>query len=184
LPDKDEVKEEEPDTPEYRFLLFLRNWTGQYFEGEADWRVGGGMWNLCAVGTPVKPCNLLICDAMAKIVELYGDKKFGDWDGTSRYIGGIGAVVLEFESIAMRDSFLKAIMPVCRLCGPECWSQLVFAPMDGSGECYGICIEPEKESDESPSRIFIINLDCPSPIRFWPPRKYHNQHLWFADGTI
>ena len=89
------------------------------------------MWNLCAVGTPVEPCNLLICDAMAKIVELYGDKKFGDWDGTSRYIGGIGAVVLEFESIAMRDSFLKAIMPVCRLCGPECWSQLVFAPMDG-----------------------------------------------------
>ena len=75
------VNEEEPDTPEYRFLLFLRNWTGQWFEGEADWRVGGGMWNLCAVGTPVKSCNLMICDEKAKIVELYGDKKFGDWDG-------------------------------------------------------------------------------------------------------
>jgi len=178
------VNEEEPDTPEYRFLLFLRNWTGQWFEGEADWRVGGGMWNLCAVGTPVKSCNLMICDEKAKIVELYGDKKFGDWDGTSRYTGVIGAVVLEFESIAMRDNFLKAVMPVCRLCGPECWSQLVFAPMDGSGECYGICIEREKESDESTARVFIVNLECSSPIRFWPPRKYHHRHLWFADGTM
>ena len=184
LPHIVEVNEEEPDTPEYHFLLFLRNWTGQYFEGEADWRVGGGMWDLCAVGTPVEPCNLMICDAKAKIVELYGDRKSGGWDGTSRYIGGIGAVVLEFESVTLRDSFLKAIMPVCRLCGPECWSQLVFAPMDGSGECYGICLEREKESDESPSRIFVVNLQCPSPIRFWAPTKYHHQHLWFADGTM
>ena len=122
--------------------------------------------------------------AKAKIVELYGDRKSGGWDGTSRYIGGIGAVVLEFESAALRDSFLKAIMPVCRFCGPEYWSQLVFAPMDGSGECYGICLEREKESAESPSRIFVVNLQCPSPIRFWAPTKYHQQHLWFADGTL
>lgn len=183
LPKDCKAIEEEPDTPEYNFLVFLRHWTSEYFEQDATWRVGGGMWDLCAVGTPVKPCVLTICDVRAKIVELYGDRKSGDWDGKSKYIGGVGAVVLEFESVAMRDSFLRAVIPVCRICEPECWSQLVVAPMDGSGECYGICLERETKPEGSPSRIFIVNLDCPAQIRFWPPRQYGSQHVWFADGT-
>ena len=139
---------------------------------------------MCAVGTPVSPCNLTIGDTRAKIAELYGDKEFGVWDGASKFTGGIGAVVLEFEGVAMRDRFLKAVVPACRLCGPECWSQLVVAPMDGSGECYGICLEREGKGEGSPSRIFIINLDCPAQIRFWPPRQYGSEHVWFADGTV
>ena len=184
VPTGSKTIEEEPDTPEYQFLLFLRHWTWQYFEQEATWSVGGGMWDLCAVGTPVKPCNLMIGDTRAKIAELYGDRKFGGWDGASKYMGGIGAVVLEFESVAARDSFLKTVIPVCRLCGPECWSQLVVAPMDDSGECYGICLERERKPEDSPSRIFIINLECPAQIRFWPSRQYGSQHVWFADSTI
>ena len=183
LPKGGEAIEEEPDTPEYGFLVFLRHWTGQYFEQDANWRVGGGMWDLCAVGTPAGPCNLTIGGTRADIVELYGDKKSGGWDGKSKYIGGIGAVVLEFESVAIRDRFLKSVVPVCRLCEPGCWSQLVVAPMDGSGECYGICLERESKPEDSPSRIFIINLESPAPIRFWPPRQYGSQHVWFADGT-
>ena len=181
LPDRSGEKKEEPETPEKRFLAILRSWMGKPFEGEATWRVGGGMWNVCAVGTLVKPCNLTICDAKAKIVELNGDKRSGDWDGKSRYTGAIGAIALEFENVAMRDSFLKAVMPVCRLCGPECWSQLVFAPMDGSGECYGICIGPETKPDEPAPRIFIVNLDSTYPIYFSVPVKYHHQHLGFAE---
>lgn len=184
LPKGGEAIEEETDTPEHNFLVFLRHWTSEYFEQDATWRVGGGMWDLCAVGTPVKPCNLTIGDTRANIVELYGDKEFGGWDGKSKYLGGIGAVVLEFESVAMRDSFLRAVIPVCRICEPECWSQLVVSPMDGSGECYGICLERESKPEGSPSRIFIINLECPAPIRFWPPRQYGSEHVWFADGTI
>ena len=181
LPDRAESKKEELDTPEKRFLAFLRSWMGKSFEGEASWRVGGGIWNVCAVGTLAKPRNLTICDAKAKIVELSGDKRSGDWDGKSRYTGAIGAVVLEFDGVAMRNSFLKAIMPVCRLCGPECWSQLVFAPMDGSSECYGICIERETKPDEPTSRVFIVNLDNTYPIYFSVPVKYHRQHLDFAE---
>jgi len=177
------TNEEEPDTPEYQFRVFLRHWTSEYFEPDATWRGGGGMWDLCAVGTPVEPCNLTIGDTRANIAELYGDKEFGGWDGKSKYQGGIGAVVLEFESVAMRDRFLKAVIPACRLCEPGCWGQLVFAPMDGSGECYGICLERESKPEGSPSRIFVINLDCPSQIRFWPPRQYGSRHVWFADGA-
>ena len=175
--------EDAHDTPEDRFLAFIRHWTRDCFEVDATWRVGGGMWDLCAVGTPVKPCNLAMGDTRAKIAELYGDKEPGGWDGTSKYTGGIGAVVLEFESVAMRNSFLRAVISACRLCEPECWDQLVFAPMDGSGECYGICLEREGKPEGSPSRIFIINLECPSQIRFWPPRQYGSRHVWFADGT-
>ena len=181
LPDRAGSNKEEPDIPEKRFLAFLRNWMGKPFEGEASWRVGGGIWDVCAVGTLDKPRNLTICDAKAKIVELYGDRRSGDWDGGSRYAGAIGAVVLEFESVAIRDNFLKAIMPVCRLCGPECWSQLVFAPMDESGECYGICIEREMKPDEPASRVCIVNLDNTYPIYFSVPVKYHHQHLDFAE---
>ena len=93
LPKGRKTIEEEPDAPEHNFLVFLRHWTSEYFEQDATWRVGGGMWDLCAVGSPVEPCNLTIGDTRANIVELYGDKEFGGWDGKSKYIGGIGAVV-------------------------------------------------------------------------------------------
>lgn len=184
LPKDSKTIEEEPESPEYCFLVFLRHWTNEDFEPDAAWRVGGGMLDLCAVGTLVEPCSLVIGDTRAKIVELYGDKMSGGWEGKSKYVGGIGAVVLEFESVAMRDSLLKSVIPVCRFCEPGCWSQLVVAPTDGSGECYGICLERESKPEGSPSRIFVINLACPAQIRFWPPRQYGSKHVWFADGTI
>ncbi len=175
---------EESDATTCRFLSFLRCLIGRRFDGEADWRVGGGTGDLCAVGTPHEPCSLMIDDVKVKVVELYGDKTFGAWDGTSRYLGDIGAVVIEFDSVAMRDRFLKAVLPVCRLCGPECWSQLVLAPTDGTGECYGICLEIEGKPNGSSSHVFIINLDSPFEIRFWPPRQYGSRHVWFANANL
>lgn len=175
--------EEEPDTPESQFHRFLGNNLGAFHEGKAAWRVGGGMWDLCAVGVPSKPWNLLIGDTPARVVELYGDRPNREWTGADEYNGAIGAVVLEFDSVSIRDAFLKSVLPACRYCGPECWEQLAFAPMDGGGEIYGICLEREKKPEGAPSRIFIIRLDCPSAIRFWPPREYGSSHVWFADGT-
>lgn len=183
-PECGDVIKEDPGLPEYNFLQFLRNVLGHRFEPEATWSVGGGMWNLCAVGVPVAPSKLRIGDTTAKLVELYGNKKFNGWDEKSRYDGPVGAVVLEFESMAERDRFLRAILPVCQMTGPECWDQLLFAPMDSSREMYGICLEREGKKDGESSRIFVIELGCSMDIRFWPSENYHRRHLWFADEAI
>lgn len=180
-----ESEEYEDDSPEAHIAGFLRNNLAHIYEGKATWRVGGGMWDLCAVGTPAVEWKLrIVDDAVASVVELYSDRPDREWNGAASYNGLVGAIVIEFDTIAERDKFLKAVIPACRYCGPDCWEQLAFAPMDGSGDIYGICLERERKPEGTPSRIFMIRLDCPSAIRFWPPREYGSSHIWFADSTI
>lgn len=162
------------------FGEFLKGWLGRSYGREADWRTGGGMWDPCAVGTPRVREEFVLGGVRAGIVELYGAKP-EDWSDGSEFRGAVGAMTLEFANVAERDRFLRAAVPVCRFCGPECWEQLVFAPMDEEGSVYGICLEREKKSDGTSSRIFIIDLKTESEIRFWPPREYQSRHIWFAD---
>ena len=166
------------------FSQFLSSWLWHPFEGKAQWRIGGGMWDVCAVGVPEHPITPTINDISFKIAELYGDREFPKWDGDAPFNGVVSAMVIEFETPFQRNKFLKSVIPACRFCGEESWNQLLFSPSYAPNELYAICLEREQKSADAPSRIFIMNLSCDAQIRFWPPREYGSAHVWFADKSI
>ena len=159
----------------------LRDWLGKSYARKAHWSKGGDQ-NLYVVGVPQCREEILIAGIRARIVALQGDSAAAKWKENTEFRGAVEAMTLEFESMGDRDRFLKAVIPICGLCEPKCWSQLLFVPPDDPSGLYGICIQ--YEPCKSPARIFIIDLRCNAEIRFWVPWGYSSQHVWFADSRI
>ena len=160
----------------------LERWFGSPCAAQAKWSIGGGMWDLCAVGTLDAPADVSCGAARGHVVQVYGYRRndpAGEWKGDEPFGGAVGAVVIEFENVGQRDEFLQALVPTCRYSDNAFWTQLAYESADGS--LRGVCLEREQKPLNAPVRIFVIDLGLDEQVRFWPPREYGEHHIWAAD---